>query len=111
MESTGARNKIQISSTTAEILQQTGHQQWVKPREDGVHAKGKGVLSTFWLNFSGNGSNSDTSSVVDNKPIDVKASNKAQDRMVNWMSELLLANIKKIVSSKRKQSGSEIMRI
>jgi len=101
MESTGVRNRIQISSTTAEILQQSGHQQWVKPREDGVHAKGKGVLSTFWLNFSEHGS--DTSSMVGSKQsIESQKISKAQERMVNWMVELLLGNIKKIMSVRKK---------
>ena len=49
MESTGARDKIQISKETAELLIEDGLESWVEPREDLVHAKGKGCLQTYWL--------------------------------------------------------------
>jgi len=49
MESTGEKGRIQISSVTADILADAGHSNWTTPRTDGVAAKGKGVLSTYWL--------------------------------------------------------------
>ena len=112
MESTGATNKIQISESTAEILKRSGKQHWVKPREDAVKAKGKGVLSTFWLNPAGGkdeGSSNGDSDVaandaLDNSPSAVPKKPVAavdamkQDRLVDWMVEILLDHIKKIVS-------------
>jgi hypothetical protein len=49
MESTGVPNKIQISQETAELLTAALKKHWCIPREDKVSAKGKGMLSTYWL--------------------------------------------------------------
>mmetsp|Transcript_93 Transcript_93/g.261 ORF Transcript_93/g.261 Transcript_93/m.261 type:complete len:1214 (-) Transcript_93:30-3671(-) len=49
MESTGARNRIHLSEQTADLLVAHGRGSWIKAREDAVQAKGKGTLSTFWL--------------------------------------------------------------
>ena len=49
METTGERNRIQLSEQTAHILIAHGRGSWLQPREDKVEAKGKGTLSTFWL--------------------------------------------------------------
>lgn len=48
MESTGVKNMIQASEETADLLIEAGKQHWVQKREDIVHAKGKGTLSTYW---------------------------------------------------------------
>ena len=44
MESTGVRDKIQISQETAEQLYALGKSRWVTPREEKVVAKGKGEV-------------------------------------------------------------------
>ena len=49
MESTGEKNRVQLSKSTADLLIEAGKSYWVKPREDLVHAKGKGQVQTFWL--------------------------------------------------------------
>jgi class 3 adenylate cyclase len=49
MESTGEKNRIQVSKSTADLLIEAGKSYWVKPREDLVHAKGKGQVQTFWV--------------------------------------------------------------
>jgi class 3 adenylate cyclase len=49
MESTGERNKIQVSKSTADFLIEAGKSYWVKPREELVHAKGKGQVQTYWV--------------------------------------------------------------
>lgn len=51
MESTGRPNMIQISEQTATLLERRGYKHWFEPREDLVHAKGKGELQTYWLDF------------------------------------------------------------
>ena len=48
MESTGTKNRIQLSLTTAELLSAAG-KDWTVPREEKVIAKGKGEMQTFWL--------------------------------------------------------------
>jgi hypothetical protein len=44
--------KIHISRETALLLTEAGKDHWFTPREDTVHAKGKGFLATFWLEIS-----------------------------------------------------------
>ena len=41
MESTGIKNRIQLSHTTAQLLIECGKENWIVPREDTVKAKGK----------------------------------------------------------------------
>lgn len=48
MESTGMKNRIQLSLATAELLSEAG-KDWTVPREEKVIAKGKGEMQTFWL--------------------------------------------------------------
>lgn len=49
MESTGQKNRIQISKATADLLKKEDKEHWYVEREGGVEAKGKGQLHTFWL--------------------------------------------------------------
>jgi class 3 adenylate cyclase len=49
MESTDARNKVQISTKTVEWLIAAGKSHWVTSRLETVAAKDKGQLGTFWL--------------------------------------------------------------
>ena len=49
MESTGMSNRIQISQSTAQLLLEAGKGAWIVPREDLVHAKGKGSVQTYWV--------------------------------------------------------------
>jgi len=53
IESTGIRNRIQISMETANQLIAHGKHNWIIPRDDTVVAKGKGQMKTFWLIPSG----------------------------------------------------------
>jgi 3'5'-cyclic nucleotide phosphodiesterase/Adenylate and Guanylate cyclase catalytic domain len=62
IESTGERNKIHMSRETAEILMAHGKAHWCRKREEAVSAKGKGVLSTFWLEVKGDYTQSTDSS-------------------------------------------------
>jgi Adenylate and Guanylate cyclase catalytic domain len=53
MESTGREHCIHASQETADILAALGKGFWVHPREDKIHAKGKGELQTYWINPKG----------------------------------------------------------
>lgn len=56
MESTGQRDRIQLSQDTADILVTGGKGCWLHERADMVEAKGKGTLQTYWLRIrSGKG--------------------------------------------------------
>lgn len=50
MESTGQPGKIHVSEETAKELVAKGRGNWVTRREDRIVAKGKGELTTYWLN-------------------------------------------------------------
>jgi len=56
MESTGVKNRIQVSEQTADLVVAGGYQKWLTPREDIVHAKGKGNVHTFFVNILASGS-------------------------------------------------------
>jgi len=52
MESTGLRNRIQLSQATADLLKKVGKDSWMVKRSEEVHAKGKGLMQTYWLKCS-----------------------------------------------------------
>jgi class 3 adenylate cyclase len=64
VETTGAPNKIHLSSDTAELLTASGKGHWVQMRSEKVVAKGKGELQTYWLDMKGTSSRSQTSGSV-----------------------------------------------
>ncbi|CAB9519276.1 Receptor-type guanylate cyclase gcy [Seminavis robusta] len=49
IESTGEGSRIHMSEQFANELIKFGKGHWIVPREDKVEAKGKGILTTFWL--------------------------------------------------------------
>jgi hypothetical protein len=54
MESTGKPGMIHLSQQTADLLSEAGKGHWLQQREDTVTAKGKGEMTTYWLNvYSG----------------------------------------------------------
>ena len=76
MESTGMPRRVQCSQATAELLRDAGKVGWIESREDTVHARGKGELSTFWVTLkvskgpssgtgSGTGSGTTSTSIDD----------------------------------------------
>jgi hypothetical protein len=51
IETSGAKNRIHLSSDTADLLRKAGLEHWTMEREDKVSLKGKGVnITTYWLN-------------------------------------------------------------
>mmetsp|Transcript_34534 Transcript_34534/g.54014 ORF Transcript_34534/g.54014 Transcript_34534/m.54014 type:complete len:1188 (-) Transcript_34534:311-3874(-) len=49
VEGTGMRNRVHLSSDTADLLKQAGKETWLRKRPDAVTAKGKGSMDTWWL--------------------------------------------------------------
>ena len=49
MESNGLPNQIQCSQQTADLLISANKNHWIHPRKDMVHAKGKGLVQTYWV--------------------------------------------------------------
>eukprot|EP00934_Nitzschia_sp_Nitz4_P000009 Nitzschia sp. Nitz4//scaffold115_size69933//4295//7888//NITZ4_005995-RA/size69933-processed-gene-0.50-mRNA-1//1//CDS//3329533478//9//frame0 len=107
MESTGSRNKIQLSSETAALIKETDvNDIWVIPREDEVEAKGKGKLQTYWLAYANMGvsqhrlSLSSDSSVgsfeVEMIPKDTEQ--KKRNRSIDWTTDVLVGLLKRVVA-------------
>jgi len=106
MESTGIRNRIQISEETARELTEAGKDQWLQKREEPIHAKGKGELSTFWL-FEKNCSSivGSTSSSLELDNADCIANSEIKQslrgrrrRLIDWNVDLFAGSIRKIVA-------------
>ena len=112
MESTGSRNKIQVSPSTYEELVNAGKAQWLRPRIDEVHAKGKGSMKTYWLDpnakkgssqgsssvtgdssEAASGSNANDMSTPKTTKLAAKAAAK-QDRLIDWIVDLMSEHIR-----------------
>jgi Adenylate and Guanylate cyclase catalytic domain len=109
MESTGMRDRIQVSQSTAELLVGSGKEHWIKPREETIEAKGKGTMQTFWLSLAATkalSSSDNSEAAAHNDTIATDSSTSAslrdeagskEDRLVDWMVELLAERLRPMV--------------
>lgn len=110
--STGKRDMIQGSESTATLLIQQGKSHWVTPREDMVHAKGKGVLKTYWIQPLSKGS---VSSFDESRVSEADDSDQAQqlrstdrnERLIDWIVELMKHYLKRVIA-RRKVAGQNL---
>jgi Adenylate and Guanylate cyclase catalytic domain len=112
MESTGQPNRVHVSSTTAEHLVAVGKAAWLKQREDAIDAKGKGVLVTYWVHpEKASGSSNADSSADGIEKQQVSSSQercsqpKVNQRLVDWVTDLLLEQTKKVVNARGNSKG------
>lgn len=49
METTSESNRIQLSQSTADQLIEYGKSAWLRPRDELIMVKGKGLVQTWWL--------------------------------------------------------------
>eukprot|EP00980_Cylindrotheca_fusiformis_P000463 scaffold115_cov123-Cylindrotheca_fusiformis.AAC.3 len=97
MESTGQTNRIQVSQATADHILEAGLGHWLTPRDDLVHAKGKGEVQTYWVSIRSLMGNTDRNSNNNNNK--ENAHNDRQRRMrKNTSDSSILVQLK----SKRK---------
>jgi Adenylate and Guanylate cyclase catalytic domain len=131
MESTGVKDKIQISQETADLLIAAGKVHWLTQREDKVVAKGKGEVETYWVCIEQSGSqtiggsrqmsgfispnssserritrtySSETFDDVDIatlNPLGLMPALSVNLRLVDWNVELLLRQLKNIAAGHR----------
>ncbi|CAB9511299.1 Receptor-type guanylate cyclase gcy [Seminavis robusta] len=122
MESTGERGKIQVSQDTADLIKESCRDHWLVPREDKVSAKGKGMLQTYWIlnptkqkdssSFEGSGEGESRSehmgdiSTRHSISRSVRKEPKNQ-RLIEWMVDLLMDDVKKIVHIRRQFGQKE----
>ena len=88
IESTGARGCIHLSSETAKLIKEAGKQSWLKPRENCVVAKGKGLIQTYWLSTKSRDSRDDNTHCADS---DNMSTSNGQDDFMD-VEELILVN-------------------
>ena len=122
VETTGAPNKIHLSSDTANLLIEAGKESWITAREEKVQAKGKGELETYWLNAHGSsGGTSDRSgtdpsnggtSSGDDQMLGAVPENSAikpektaitpfddrQERLIGWNVDIILRLLKELTA-------------
>jgi class 3 adenylate cyclase len=105
LESTGEGNRIHLSSTTANLIQDAGHERWIESREGIVTLKGKGSMQTYWLLHRKNDytKSSEVSLMSENerftfgmKPFQDSLSKK--QRLISFNAHALLRVIKQIVA-------------
>eukprot|EP00980_Cylindrotheca_fusiformis_P000324 scaffold78_cov96-Cylindrotheca_fusiformis.AAC.3 len=119
MESTSARNRIQVSQVTADLLYDSGLSAWIAPRQNKILVKGKGEMQTYWLkskvetglepskSMSGSSNVADAltessvaSSVREIGDHDgIEAMTKTQ-RLVEWNVEVLSPLLQQIIASR-----------
>ena len=129
MESTGKPGHIHLSLETANLLAAAGKAKWVRPREDEVYAKGKGILKTFWLVVEENqGSGGQNASIGSKSLCDINQHQKIhllpdrpkdetldaglssatsiekQRRLIDWNVEVLLRILKQILARRMSES-------
>ena len=122
MESTGIRDRIQISQETADLLIEAGKSGWITPREEKIVAKGKGEMQTYWVAIGTSKSGSSrggmdhsgsdgsgcegcitatTSNGESNQQEFVPMSAKTE-RLIKWNADIL-ANLLKQVQARRQE--------
>jgi len=106
MESTGVPNRIQISMETANLLIASGREKWLIPRETKVAAKGKGELSTFFLQIQDSAKGS-TVSKNDRKQSQESIASiveeQKQNRAAEWAVEIMASVLKLMVEVRHAQ--------
>ena len=110
MESTGKRGRIQISQATADLVVEGDREYWLTARKDQVKAKGKGILKTYFVDPTKKRNSSFDSGDIENQG-DVTTTGSllliegtvksVHDRLIEWMVDLLMDDVKKIVSCNR----------
>lgn len=110
MESTCTKGRIQISETTKALLDAAGKEHWTEPREDIVHAKGKGEMQTYWVltddesgidprkQWMSRPASKESLKLGFGKSIRFDTVSLATSRLINWNVMLLEKSLKQIVA-------------
>ena len=114
MESTGVVNKIQCSQATADLLTTFKKPHWLTPRDEMVEAKGKGMMSTFWVEpksvahsvTAGSTATRSNSIASGADAMDTTRISSQTERLLNWNIDVLERLLKKIVA-RRSAIGKE----
>ena len=112
METTSEPGMIQLSKEAADCLLEHGKENWIKPRDLHVVAKGKGILDTFWLvsvDYEECTRRSEDpyaySKTVDTSPLR-SAPLTSDEKLIEWNVKMLHGLVKKIVAFRKKVRGN-----
>lgn len=96
---------IHVSESTAKLLLAAGKDKWVTQREDRIQAKGKGFLTTYWVNpmSSSTGSAADSTRTPtfqdrQNDDEDAMMLDSKSLRLIDWNVEMLARFLRKVVN-------------
>jgi Adenylate and Guanylate cyclase catalytic domain len=116
MESTGERDKIQVSQATAALLIESGRSRWIQKRDSPVTVKGKGEMQTYFLvgssrpqggadcrsvgsdGVTDNGKKDDLWGGEEEIPDVVTQQRSKHQRLVDYNVDLLSHHLKKVVA-------------
>ena len=110
IESTGVQGKIHVSAETASMLEKAGKGHWTTPRNETVVAKGKGVMSTYWLDVknirvatSDHSSSSDQQTDFD--ALGPEADESKRARLVDWNTDVLSGLLRQIIARREAKNS------
>jgi Adenylate and Guanylate cyclase catalytic domain len=105
-ETTGQRGKIHITQELADLLIASGKDSWIEPREQQVFAKGKGMLSTYWLNTSRRNSRTISQIVYDKQEaseqpvLPCTPGLQKQDRLIDWNVDIICKILRELTAKR-----------
>jgi Adenylate and Guanylate cyclase catalytic domain len=113
IESTGVSDRIHISQATASLLIAAGKEKWVVPREQKITAKGKGELTTYFLNIPNRHGDAkyfgplsqNEGNLLDLGIVDLVAVEEKKNRIAEWTVEVLASALKTIVASRKSKKS------
>ena len=100
--------RVHISSETYALLKAAGKDKWVTARDADVFVKGKGNLTTYWLNGKGTFPGSQVSSTDKNSSVvdDIyQLTSDKTSRLIAWNVDLLQNILKQIVARRNVCTG------
>jgi hypothetical protein len=99
MESNGLVGKIQVSQATADLLVEHKKGSWLKPREEKVEAKGKGLMQTYFVEPGG------AMVAADGGQSQVDTLDTKTERLVSWNVAVLSSLLSQVIQSRQCQQG------
>ncbi|CAB9496705.1 Receptor-type guanylate cyclase gcy [Seminavis robusta] len=117
IEASGAPGRIHCSKETADLLKRAGKESWLEQRRNQIQAKGKGLMTTYWVNLKGEHGTGSVVSGSDDTEGELGATrtyrygtripgmSEKMYRLIDWNVEMLLQIMKQIVAQ-RAATGS-----
>jgi Adenylate and Guanylate cyclase catalytic domain len=104
-ETTGHRGKIHITQELADLLIASGKESWIMSREQQVFAKGKGMLSTYWLKTNRKTAETVTVQFGDKQSAEQPVLPRSpglqkQDRLIDWNVDILCKILRELTAKR-----------